>query len=181
MKIDSSWTLFLDRDGVINRRIPGGYITQWEEFEFLPGTLEALKKLSSLFGRIIVVSNQQGVGKGIMTEKDLDHIHRKMISEINKNGGRIDRIYHSPYLETENSRFRKPNTGMADQAHKDFPEIDFKQAVMAGDSISDMHFGKRKNMRTVFIGSSSEHSELPGSLADYFYPDLLSFAHSLTA
>src|SRR5512146_1139382 len=99
MKIDKSWTLFLDRDGVINKRIPGGYVREWQHFEFLPGVKEAMKIFSGLFGHVIIVSNQQGIGKGIMTEKDLEEVHARMISEIERSGGRIDRIYHSPFLE----------------------------------------------------------------------------------
>src|SRR5512140_305773 len=103
LKIDSGWTLFLDRDGVINTRILGGYVQKWEQFEFLPGFLEAIKILSLAFSRIIVVSNQQGIGKGLMTEEELGILHRNMVAVIEKHGGRIDRIFHSPDLETEDS------------------------------------------------------------------------------
>lgn len=180
MKIDKSWTLFLDRDGVINRRIAGDYIKTWDQFEFLPGSLDALKILSAHFGRMIIVSNQQGIGKGMMTEEDLDLIHQKMISGIVQAGGRIDRIYHSPFLETENSHYRKPNTGMADQARIDFPQIDFNHSVMAGDSETDMHFGKRAQMTTVLIATDPEQGERARRLADYVFPDLMSFAKTIT-
>ena len=96
LNIDDTWCLFLDRDGVINKRVEGDYIKKWEEFEFLPGVLEALHIFSGVFDKIFVVTNQQGIGKGLMTEIDLEHIHDEMIQEIKINGGRINKIYHSP-------------------------------------------------------------------------------------
>ena len=148
--IDKSWTLFLDRDGVINRRLLDDYVKRWDEFEFLPGVKEAIAKLSRIFGRVVIVSNQQGIGKGLMTEKDLDHIHSMMVHEIEEAGGRIDAIYHCPELKEKNPECRKPKPGMALQAQKDFPEIDFEKSVMIGDSESDIEFGKRLGMLTVF-------------------------------
>ena len=143
---DSNWTLFLDRDGVINKRIPGQYVRLWEEFEFLPGVLEALSLFQSIFGRIVIVTNQQGIGKDLMTEADLEAVHRQMLQEIHATGGRIDGVYHCPDLAYENSFCRKPNPGMAYQAKKDFPEIDFKRSLMAGNSLSDIQFGCRLGM-----------------------------------
>ena len=67
LKIDRGWTLFLDRDGVINRRIVDDYVKSWDQFKFLPGVPDAIKRLAGVFGRIIVVSNQQGIGIGLMT------------------------------------------------------------------------------------------------------------------
>jgi len=67
MQIDKSWTLFLDRDGVINKKIDNDYVKAWEQFEFLPGVIEALKILSAKFGKIIIVTNQQGVGRQLMS------------------------------------------------------------------------------------------------------------------
>jgi D-glycero-D-manno-heptose 1,7-bisphosphate phosphatase len=180
LKIDAGWTLFLDRDGVINTRILGGYVRTWEQFEFIPGVLDALKILSSRFSRIIVVSNQQGIGKGLMTEEELADVHTRMTGEINRNGGRIDRIYHSPHLEEERSVRRKPNVGMALMARKDLPGINFKRSVMVGDSVSDMIFGKRLKMVTVFL--SEDHAQVGKNhrCIDLVYTDLLSFAEDLT-
>jgi D-glycero-D-manno-heptose 1,7-bisphosphate phosphatase len=176
LKIDTAWTLFLDRDGVINRRIVGDYIRTWDQFEFLPGVLESLVSLSSVFGRILVVSNQQGIGKGLMTEEQLQVIHARMTDEIEKAGGRIDKSYHSPFLESENSILRKPNVGMALRARKEFPGINFKRSVMAGDSVSDMIFGKRLGMKTVIITADQQMIRRNHPLIDYAFPDLISFA-----
>jgi D-glycero-D-manno-heptose 1,7-bisphosphate phosphatase len=106
--IDKTWTLFLDRDGVINKRIIGGYIKTWDQFEFIPGVPESMRIFGSLFGTVIVVTNQQGVGKNLMTEDDLLEIHGRMNEEIAAAGGRVDKVYFSPHLETDGSFLRKP-------------------------------------------------------------------------
>lgn len=147
--IDRSWTLFLDRDGVINQRIVGEYVKAIDEFHFMPGSLASIARFSERFGRIVVVTNQQGIGKGIMTARNLEDIHRYMLSEIEKHGGKIDGVYFAPQLSSENSEMRKPNTGMAHQAKRDFPEIDFSKSVLIGDSDSDIFFGQKLGMITV--------------------------------
>ena len=151
LHIDKSWTLFLDRDGVINKKIDDDYVRSLDQFEWLPGVIESIKKLSSLFGRIIIITNQQGIGKGLMTEEAVESIHEHIIQSIKQAGGKIDGVYYAPHLKSENSEFRKPNIGMAMQAKKDFPEIDFSKSIMVGDSRSDMEFGKKAGMKTVFI------------------------------
>jgi D-glycero-alpha-D-manno-heptose 1-phosphate guanylyltransferase len=151
-RIDPSWTLFLDRDGVINKKMDKDYVKSLQEFEFIPGVLSSLVDLSNCFGRIIIVTNQQGIGKGVMTEEDLDRIHGFLLEEVRKMGGRIDAIYHAPQLEEAGSPMRKPGTGMALQAKEDFPEIDFSRSIMLGDSEIDLEFGRRTNMVPVLIG-----------------------------
>ncbi len=86
------WSLFLDRDGVINKRLVGDYVKKTEEFVFLDGVLEAIATLSTKFNRIFIVTNQQGIGKGLMTEKDLKQVHDSMEKEIVEHAGKIDRI-----------------------------------------------------------------------------------------
>ncbi len=172
------WTLFLDRDGVISRLIPDDYVKRWEDFHFLEGVLESLAILGSIFGRIIVVSNQQGIGKGMMSEEDMNIIDLKMKQQITQSGGRIDASYYSPYLSYENNPDRKPGTGMGLKAKADFPEIDFSRSVMVGDSIPDMEFGKRLGMITVFI-SEDENNLLAGDLIDFQFRSLLDFSKKL--
>lgn len=159
---DLSWTLFLDRDDVINKGKHGDYIRTPEEFEFLPGVVETLSSLRSQFGRIVVVTNQQGIGKGLMTTADLNVIHMKMQAELKTHGVTIDGIYHCPELTMDMPIGRKPMPGMALQAWYDYPEICFSRSVMVGDSDSDIHFGHRLGMYTVKIGGSrgvaSDHS-----------------------
>lgn len=151
-KIDKSWTLFLDRDGVINVRLIDDYVKKLEEFEFLPGVLDAFKIFAEKFGRIIIVTNQQGVGKGLMTLKDVEIVHDFMVKEIEKQQGRVDKIYVCPQLKSDPDNFRKPSPRMAYMAQHDFPEIDFDKSVMIGDSNSDIEFGKNAGMYTILIG-----------------------------
>lgn len=158
LNIDSSWSLFLDRDGVINKRIVNDYVKNWNEFEFLDGVVDAVKKFSSVFGKIVVVTNQQGIGKRVMRPEDLELIHKNMVYELTYFGGRIDRAYHSPFLASENHPSRKPGIGMALQAQKDFPEINFSKSIMVGDSGSDIEFGKNAGMKTIFIGATDKYN-----------------------
>lgn len=164
--IDSKWTLFLDRDGVINKRIVGDYVKNYSEFEFLPGVIGALNNLARVFETIVVVTNQQGVAKGLLSIKDLDEIHQRMICQINKYGGRIDGVFSCPHLAASNPECRKPNTGMAKQAKKRFPQIDFARSVMVGDSPSDMEFGERLGMVCARIGEDIKHKSFE-SLEDF--------------
>lgn len=157
--VDPTWTLFLDRDGVINKKVEGGYVSRWEEFEFLPGVLDALEDLAVHFGYIIVVTNQQGIGKGLMSAAELDVIHTNMKALIEAHGGRIDAIYHSPYLESDNHAWRKPGTGMAVEARRDFPAIDFSTSIMIGDSQTDVLFGQQLGMKTVLVGDKPSESQ----------------------
>jgi histidinol-phosphate phosphatase family protein len=173
--IDSSWTLFLDRDGVINQRIMDDYVKTIEEFIFLNEVPEAIVHFSKIFGRIVVVTNQQGIGKGLMTESNLSAVHTYMIQEIEKLGGRIDAVYFAPQLAKENSAMRKPEGGMALKAKSEFPEIDFSKSVMVGDSDSDIEFGKRLGMKTVKISPT----KMDDSKADLYVERLNQLAKSL--
>jgi len=149
--IDKSWTLFLDRDGVINKRLVDDYVKSWEEFEFLENVPETIAHCSHLFGTIVVVTNQQGIGKGLMSDADLRNIHENMTAEIKLHGGRIDKVYYCPKLKDQTPNCRKPLPFMGLQAQKDFPTIDFSKSVMVGDSISDMEFGEALGMHNVYI------------------------------
>lgn len=171
-KIDKSWTLFLDRDGVINLHYPNDYVKSWQEFIFLEGVLDAIRDLSHLFKRVIVITNQQGVGKKLMSATDLEFIHKKMRQEIKKNGGAIHAIYTATKLKSEKNNMRKPNPDMALQARRDFEGLDFSKSVMVGDSLSDMQFGKNLGMKTVFI-SNEKHTH---ELADWVSSSLSEFA-----
>ncbi len=177
--IDKSWTLFLDRDGVVNVENIGSYITEWAEFSFCDGVLPAIKELSDLFGRIVVVTNQRGVGRGIMTRDALKEINVNMTQAIRSAGGQLDRIYACTAVE-DSDHNRKPNTGMALQAREDFPEINFKRSVIVGNSLSDMEFGKRMAMHTVFLTTKHLPYELPNDLIDEQYDSLKTWAKTFT-
>lgn len=142
--------LLLDRDGVINVLRPGDYVKDWSEFEFCEGATEALRLLSPLFRRIVIVTNQRGVGRGLMTMSDLELIHGRMLSAIRDAGGRIDRIYCCTSTDEADPR-RKPNPGMAEEVVADFPDIDLSRSLMVGDSASDLEFARRAGVPAVIL------------------------------
>jgi histidinol-phosphate phosphatase family protein len=177
-EVNRNWTLFLDRDGVINDEKIGEYILHWDYFIFSKGVLDVFKRLSAVFGRIIVVTNQKGVGKGLMSKESLDTIHYEMQREVEIAGGHIDRIYACTDLD-DNSPMRKPNHGMALQAKKDFPEIDFNRSIMVGNKLSDMRFGRSAGMYTVFVATTNPETPFPHPDIDIRFDSLFHFASSL--
>lgn len=179
LKIDRSWTLFLDRDGVINRRRVDDYVKSWDQFEFLPGVTGAMKKFKLIFGRIIIVTNQQGIGKGLMTEQQVLTVHQQMLDAIRHDGGNVDAVFHAPHLHSDRSFMRKPGIGMALKARRMFPEIHFKRSVMAGDSLSDMIFGKRVGMTTVLISPDASLAKSNPKQINHSFPDLLSLSDAI--
>lgn len=134
-------TLLLDRDGTINVHLIGDYVKQWGEFEFIPGVLDTMPKLAEHFKHIFIVTNQRGIGKGVYTEDDLAVIHRLMVTEIKKAGGRIDGIYYCTSL-TEDDIRRKPGRGMWDDVQQDYPDVRPQSTLMVGDSDVDMEFAQ---------------------------------------
>jgi len=173
----NEWSLFLDRDGVINKRIIDGYVQKPSQFEFIKGSLEAIKQLSSLFKYIFIITNQQGIGKGLMTESELEIIHNHMLNQINQSDGRIDGIYFCPDLASKSPNCRKPGLFMAEAAKKDFPEIDFKKSIMVGDSLIDMEFGRNAGMQCIYIQSNSIEKII--EFDSPIFTSLLQFSKSL--
>jgi histidinol-phosphate phosphatase family protein len=174
------WTLFLDRDGTINKRLPGEYVWNYNQFSFLPDVLSAIPIFNAHFNHVIIVTNQQGIGKEIMNEEMLQKVHDKMMEDIHLSGGFIDEIYYCPDLEIHDPTCRKPNPGMALKAQQDFPEINFRKSIMIGDSLSDIQFGQRLGMKTVWIQNREvEHIDQIIDLVDYQFDSLISFAYSL--
>lgn len=141
--------LILDRDGVINELKPNGYITNWSEFVFTPSFLKHIGMISNAFEKIYIVSNQRGVGKGLMSKNDLDMIHKQMLDAIEQHGGRIDGIYVCTAVDSNDFR-RKPNIGMAIDIKNTFPTIDFTKTIVVGDSITDKIFADKIGAK--FIG-----------------------------
>ena len=157
-------TLFLDRDGVINKKLDGKYVCDFSEFEFMPGALSAISKLSNLFSRIIIITNQQGISKGIMSTKDLTTLHTQMKKRIEDAGGRIDKIYYCPHLEEINCLCRKPKPGMIKQALINFPQIKIEKTYLIGDSDSDIEAGRKMNLNTVKLNNHYTLSEWTSDL-----------------
>lgn len=173
-RLNKSWTLFLDRDGVINEKIENDYVKSWEQFLFIKGAIESIALLSKVFGRIIIVTNQRGVGKNLMTELDLKSIHNNMLGVIKKSSGLIDKIYYCTQI-SDSANCRKPNTGMAMLAKNDFPEIDFTKSIIVGDSRTDIDFGRKLGFITVFISSCKKKFNF-----DYKFKSLYHFSKNIT-
>ena len=140
--------LILDRDGVINHAKANGYIQLPSELVLREDFLQYIKKLSETFQYIFVVSNQKGVGKGLMTMDDLERIHEKMMEEITSRDGKINKIYVSTSADN-NAADSKPNTGLADKIKADFPDVDFRRTIVVGDSASDYLFATK--LRSNFV------------------------------
>lgn len=176
--IDRSWALLIDRDGVINVEKKDEYVRSWQEFQFLPGVPQALARLSQVCGHLIIVSNQRGVGRGLMTEADLSDIHSQMLGQIRVAGGRIDRIYYCTSRDNTHPD-RKPNPGMAFRAARDFPDLDLARTIMIGNKPSDMLFGRFAGVYTVFIATTNpEHPRDHGDI-DLWFNSLEDFAKAL--
>lgn len=143
-------SVFLDRDGVINRGGPGRYVTSWEEFEFLPGAKDALARLCAARLRPFIVTNQRGVARGLLSKAELDDIHRRMLAELEQTNARIEGIFVCVHDEGECS-CRKPQAGLFLRAQEQFPDIEFASSVVIGDSLSDMEAGTRLGCRTILI------------------------------
>lgn len=176
--IDKSWTLFLDRDGVINHEKKDDYILNWREFQFYDGVKEAIRDFSSKFGKIIILSNQRGVGKGLMTEDDLASIHQHMEKQIGNAGGHIDKIYYCTSTDNKNPN-RKPNPGMFFQAKKDFPDINLSHSIMIGNKPSDMMAARNAGVYSVFVRTTNPAQIFPHADIDLAFDSLPDFAKAL--
>jgi D-glycero-D-manno-heptose 1,7-bisphosphate phosphatase len=154
-----SLTVFIDRDGVINRKRPEPhYVTSWEEFEFLPGALEGLAALARTDARIIVVTNQRGIARGVYTEETLVDMHARMKAAVEAAGGRIDAIYYCPH--EGGCECRKPATGMFERAAREVPGADLAEAVVIGDNVCDLEAAARLGCPSVLVGSVERQREI---------------------
>jgi len=178
LHITEDWTLFLDRDGVINHEKKEDYIRNWSEFNFYTESLEALPILAQKFSRIIITTNQKGIGKGWMTDADLALIHENMTNQIIELGGRIDAIFYCSDLDNASIN-RKPQPGMAFQAKDAFPSIDFSKSMMVGNRMSDMEFGRNAGMHTVYLATTHPEAPFPDTKIDYRYDNLFQFAQAI--
>lgn len=171
--------IFIDRDGVINKD-PGGwttysYVTDWKDFFFLPGSLEALKLLNKNNIKVIVISNQAGVSKGYFSKERLDEITSKMLKEINKNGGKVEEAFYCIHKDEDNCSCRKPKAGLLEKASDKYG-IDVKGTYFIGDSEADVVAGNRIGCKTVFVLSgktSREEMERWKERPDYVFTNLL--------
>jgi histidinol-phosphate phosphatase family protein len=151
--------IILDRDGVISKKaIAHTHISSPKDFIFLPKSKEAIALLSKKGYKIAVISNQRGIGKGIMTHEDLKKINEKMISEIESSGGKIDAVYYCTHNDEDHCDCRKPKPGMIFQSLKEF-NMEPKQAVLLGDFFSDYEAAKNAGCDFIYIDSESDERE----------------------
>lgn len=177
-EMDKSWTLLMDRDGVFNHDKVGSYVFHPDEFVFYDGALEATRIITEKFGRIIVTTNQRGVGRGLMTLEELKIVNDKLQRVVAENQGRIDHVYSATAL-SDLDPIRKPNPGMAFLAKRDYPDIDLSKTVMIGNNPSDMQFGRHAGLYTVYLTTTNPPYELPHEDVDWQFESLAAFAKSL--
>ena len=144
--------IFLDRDGVINASPSAQkrYITSTDQFRFLPGVLPALRALHAKNKKVVVLSNQAGVGRGWMSASDLQAIHRDMRQRIRKAGGHLHAVYTCPHAPSAGCSCRKPKLGLFHRARRRF-SIDPKQSFLIGDNVTDIQLGKRAGCTTLLV------------------------------
>jgi len=151
--------VFLDRDGVLNRKLPEGeYVTGWEQFQWLPGAVEAIARMNRAGMTVILVSNQRGIALGLFTHDQLELIHKNMRADLAQRGARMDAIYYCPH-DIGECQCRKPDLGLFEQAYRDFPQASAQNSVVIGDSLSDMQAGQRLGMKTIFIQGEADRQK----------------------
>ncbi|HEY1767384.1 MAG TPA: HAD family hydrolase [Terracidiphilus sp.] len=144
-------TVFLDRDGVLNEKVPEGqYVSSWQQFRVLDGVAEAVARLNRAGMRVLVVTNQRGVALGLYTIEDVEALHARFAQFLAPHGARVDAFYVCPHDRGE-CRCRKPLPGLFEQAVAAFKEISAATSVMIGDSLVDMEFGRGVGMKTILI------------------------------
>lgn len=172
-RANSRRAVFLDRDGTLNREL-SGYVRSLDELEMLPGVAQALKPLAARGLPLVLISNQAGVAKGLIAEKDLGAIEKAVREELGREGVTLTAAYYCRHTDEMNCECRKPKGGLIVQAAKDL-NIDAERSFMVGDNWRDMAAGRAAGARTVFLptglhpGKQRERSE---GLADYFALDL---------
>jgi len=155
-------TVFLDRDGVICENRPD-YVKSWDEFVFLPQTFTALAALNQAGYRVIVVTNQSAVGRGLLSPETLHEIHSRMITAIQQHGGHIDRVVHCPHRPDDNCNCRKPRPGMLLTVAQELG-LDLRQAYLIGDAYSDIQAGQAVGCRCSLVLTGRGQAQLPLAL-----------------
>ena len=153
----------------------GSYVRAWSDFRVLPGAPEAVARLNRAGIRVIVVSNQRGIALGLYSSADVEAIHANLQDVLKADGAHVDAFYFCPH-DKEACNCRKPLPGMFEQAQLDFPDISASTSAMIGDSLSDIEFGRRLGMGTVFIEGDAERqkagAEKAAELADAHFASL---------
>lgn len=138
----AQWCLFLDRDGVLNREVSGDYVRRWDQFQWLPSALPALQVLRQWAPRVVVITNQQGVGKGLMTAEAVSVIHERMHRDLNLVGVELDAVLVCPHLASAGCLCRKPGAGLALEWLREHPGVDASLSIMVGDKPTDLQMAR---------------------------------------
>jgi D-glycero-D-manno-heptose 1,7-bisphosphate phosphatase len=155
-KLENIDYVFLDRDGVLNRNLPGsGHVTSWEQLELFPGVEEAVGRLNRSGRKVIVVTNQRGIALGLHSEADLLALHVRLCEHLATRGAHLDAIYYCPHDDGQ-CNCRKPLPGLFEQAFRDFPGATASNSIMVGDSLSDMEAASHLGMRSVFLADPAK-------------------------
>jgi len=172
--VTGSKVIFLDRDGVINWDPIGDYIKSPEDFRFISGVGEALRKLSDNDYKIVVISNQAGVGDGIFTQEALDRVTEKFQAEVGKVGASLEAIFYCTHGKKAGCSCRKPELGLFEQAEKECGPIDRPRTFYVGDKAVDMQAGRRFGLKTIFVltgHGQNELSKIKAKSKEEFYAD----------
>jgi histidinol phosphatase-like enzyme len=172
----SEWCLFLDRDGVINSQVVGDYVRNWKQFQWLPNVAPAMRKLRDWAPHIVVVTNQQGIGKGLMTADDVHEIHRRLMAELAAEGVQLDAVRVCPHLESTSCPCRKPSPGLALEWLGQSPGSQPELSIVAGDSRSDLELARNVAIATGGCASIQIGTADLGGVADVSFDSLWDFA-----
>jgi len=175
---DQNKAIFLDRDGVINKEVI--HLSDPKNFEFIEGSIEALKILKQKSFLLIVITNQAGIARGLFTEETLMAIHDKMRNILNKNNIQLDDIYYCPHHPefTGSCDCRKPNPGMILKAQSKY-NIDLTNSFMVGDTLNDIQTGITVKCKTVLVLTGygmEEQKKISSIVPDMIFKNLKQFA-----
>jgi len=154
--------IFLDRDGVIIENRPA-YVRSWSDVSIYPGALSALAKASSTPYKLVIVTNQSAVGRGIITMEEAEGINHKLVLAIEQAGGRIEALYMCPHAPDANCTCRKPLPGLITQAAEDL-SLDLRRSILIGDALSDLLAGHKagvQQLALVLTGRGKDQALLP--------------------
>jgi histidinol-phosphate phosphatase family protein len=169
------WCLFIDRDGVINRQIVGDYVRSWPDFEWLPGARLALTKLGEWAPHLVVVTNQQGIGKGLTSAEDVAAIHHHIASALESHGAAVDAFQVCPHLEAAECECRKPSPGLVLDWLARHPESEPALSIVVGDSLTDLELARSVAAATGGCVSIHIDSAVSSGIADASFESLWDF------
>ncbi len=174
-EIKTKPAIFLDRDGTINKDIE--YLHEPEKFQLIPNAIPGLKKMQDMEFRLIIITNQGGIGLGYFTKEDFYNVNRKMFHLFSESGIKIDKIYFCPHNVTENCTCRKPKTGLIQQAKNDL-NLDMDQSFIIGDKTADIQTGKNAGLKSILVRTGTAGKDREYQIkSDFIAKDLLDAAN----